>query len=130
MSIHYPTLIVILGCALVTVVPRIVPFLVVRNIGLPEPVLKWLSYIPICILTALVVENFIIQANDSVRINWPVIIVVIPTLLIALKTKSLSITVISGVGMMALLRFFFCHESSSYALELFIVSFTHAFHIV
>ncbi|MCU7709249.1 AzlD domain-containing protein [Priestia sp. JV24] len=111
MSIHYPTLIVILGCALVTVVPRIVPFLVVRNIALPEPVLKWLSYIPICILTALVVENFIIQANDSqandsVKINWPVIIVVIPTLLIALKTKSLSITVISGVGMMALLRFF------------------------
>ena len=74
MSIHFPTLIVILGCALVTVVPRIVPFLVVRNIALPEPVLKWLSYIPICILTALVVENFIIQANDSVKINWPVII--------------------------------------------------------
>lgn len=106
MSIHYSTLIVILGCALVTLVPRIVPFLVVRNIALPEPVLKWLSYIPICILTALVVQNFIIQANDSVKINWPVIIVVIPTLLIALKTKSLSITVISGVGMMALLRFF------------------------
>ena len=106
MSIHYSTLIIILGCALVTVVPRIVPFLVVRNIALPEPVLKWLSYIPICILTALVVQNFIIQVNDSVKINWPVIIVVIPTLLIALKTKSLSITVISGVGMMALLRFF------------------------
>ncbi|MCM3770463.1 MULTISPECIES: AzlD domain-containing protein [Priestia] len=106
MSIHYPTLIIILGCALVTVVPRIVPFLVVRNIALPEPILKWLSYIPICILTALVVENFIIQTNDNVKVNWPVIIVVIPTLLIALKTKSLSITVISGVGMMALLRFF------------------------
>jgi len=97
---------VILGCALVTIIPRVVPFLVVRNTNLPESVLKWLSYVPVCILTALVVENFIIQTDHSLKINWPVIIVIIPTLLVAIRTKSLSITVISGVVLMAVLRLF------------------------
>ncbi|MDQ0198235.1 AzlD domain-containing protein [Neobacillus ginsengisoli] len=106
MSINLTTVMVILGCALVTIIPRIVPFLVVRNMTLPEPVLKWLSYVPVCILTALVVESFIIQTNHSLKINWSVIIVIIPTLLVAMRTKSLSITVISGVVLMAVLRFF------------------------
>ncbi|MFP3123951.1 AzlD domain-containing protein [Ectobacillus funiculus] len=105
MSIHLTVMMVILGCAVVTIIPRIVPFLVVRNMTLPQPVLKWLSYVPVCILTALVVENFIIQTDHSLKINWPVIIVIIPTLLIAIRTKSLSITVVSGVVLMAVLRF-------------------------
>lgn len=106
MSIDLYTLLVIIGCALVTIIPRILPFAVVRNLTLPQPVLKWLSYVPICILTALVVENFTIQENNSLRINWPVIIVILPTLLITVRTKSLSITVLSGVILMAAFRFF------------------------
>jgi len=106
MSIDLFTLLVIIGCALVTIIPRILPFAFVRNLTLPQPVLKWLSYVPVCILTALVVENFTIQEHHSLKINWPVIIVIIPTLLIAVRTKSLSITVISGVVLMASFRFF------------------------
>jgi branched-subunit amino acid transport protein len=106
MSVDLTIMMVIIGCAFVTIVPRIIPFLVVRNIALPEPALKWLSYVPVCILTALVVENFIIQTDHSLKIDWSVIAVLIPTLLIAIKTRSLSITVISGVVFMAILRFF------------------------
>ncbi|MEC1621622.1 AzlD domain-containing protein [Bacillus mojavensis] len=104
MSINAYILTVIIGCALVTMIPRVVPFLVVRNISLPEPVLKWLSYVPVCILTALVVKDCMIQSNDSLTLNWQVTVVLVPTLLIALKTKSLSMTVISGVVLMAGLR--------------------------
>ncbi|MCY8105372.1 AzlD domain-containing protein [Bacillus mojavensis] len=104
MSINAYILMVIIGCALVTMIPRVVPFLVVRNISLPEPVLKWLSYVPVCILTALVVKDCMIQSNDSLTLNWQVTVVLVPTLLIALKTKSLSMTVISGVVLMAGLR--------------------------
>ncbi|WP_028399944.1 AzlD domain-containing protein [Ectobacillus panaciterrae] len=106
MSINLTILLVILGCTLVTVIPRVIPFLVVRNVNLPEPVLKWLSFVPICILTALVVESFIIETNHSLKIDWTVIIVMIPTLLVAVRTKSLSATVITGVVLMALLRLF------------------------
>ncbi|MDY7433831.1 AzlD domain-containing protein [Bacillus sp. V26] len=104
MSINTYILMVIIGCALVTMIPRVIPFLVVRNISLPEPVLKWLSYVPVCILTALVVKDCMIQSNDSLKLNWQAAVVLIPTLLIALKTKSLSMTVISGVVLMAGLR--------------------------
>ncbi len=98
---------VIIGCALVTMIPRVLPFIVVRNLNLPESVLKWLSYIPVCILTALVVESLLIQNEDSLQIDWQAVIVFIPTLVIAIKTRSLSITVIAGVIMMALVRYFF-----------------------
>ncbi|MCC2931553.1 AzlD domain-containing protein [Bacillus sp. LBG-1-113] len=104
MSINAYILMVIIGCALVTMIPRVVPFLVVRNISLPVPVLKWLSYVPVCILTALVVKDCMIHSNDSLTLNWQVTVVLVPTLLIALKTKSLSMTVISGVVLMAGLR--------------------------
>ena len=96
----------LIGCALVTFIPRILPFIFVRSIKLPKVVIKWLSFIPVCILTALVVEGLIIETEQLVSIDWQVVLVIIPTLLIALKTKSLSLTVIGGVIFMAVIRFF------------------------
>ncbi|WP_458120074.1 AzlD domain-containing protein [Paenibacillus sp. Z6-24] len=107
MTIQWTTLMVIIGCALVTMIPRVLPFMVVRNLNLPKSILQWLSYIPVCILTALVVESFLIQNEHSLQIDWQAVIVLIPTLAIAIKTRSLSITVISGIIMMALVRYFF-----------------------
>ncbi|MEC1797474.1 hypothetical protein P9D90_20595 [Bacillus mojavensis] len=49
-------------------------------------------------------KDCMIQSNDSLTLNWQVTVVLVPTLLIALKTKSLSMTVISGVVLMAGLR--------------------------
>ena len=96
----------IIGCALVTWLPRILPFIFVRNIELPDVVLKWLRYIPVCILSALVIENLLdTESQRYVTFDWPVFITFVPTLGIALITKSLSITVIAGVLIMALVRF-------------------------
>lgn len=68
----------IIGCALVTMIPRIIPFLVVRNITLPESVLKWLSYVPVCVLTALVVKDCMLQSQDFLGLNWPVAVTLDP----------------------------------------------------
>ncbi|GLC87767.1 AzlD domain-containing protein [Lysinibacillus piscis] len=97
----------IIGCALVTWLPRVIPFIFVRSIQLPAVMLKWLSYIPICILSALVIENLLDTESQSfVTLDWPIFLTFIPTVIIALLTKSLSITVITGVMIMALVRFF------------------------
>ncbi|MGW9100426.1 AzlD domain-containing protein [Priestia megaterium] len=104
MSINISTFLIILGCTIVTLIPRVLPFIFVRNVSLPEPVLKWLSFIPVCILTALVVENLYTVKNYHLTINWKVLIVLVPTILIAVRTKSLSLTVIGGVFLMALVR--------------------------
>jgi Predicted membrane protein len=97
---------IIVGCALVTWLPRIIPFIFVRNVKLPEVVLKWLSFIPICILSALVVENLLDTNGSFVTLDWPVFAAFIPTVIVAIWTKSLSTTVIVGVISMAAIRFF------------------------
>ena len=55
MSIY--SLLIILGSGIVTWLPRIIPFLLVRKLQLPDVVIRFLSYVPICILTALFVQN-------------------------------------------------------------------------
>ncbi|WP_453992308.1 AzlD domain-containing protein [Bacillus nitroreducens] len=108
MSLDISILLIILGGAIVTFLPRVIPFMVIRNIGLPKIVIKWLSFIPICIFAALIVDSFIIQDETSLlSIDWRVLTAIIPTLIIALWTKSLSITVIVGVISMATVRFLF-----------------------
>ncbi|WP_299092858.1 AzlD domain-containing protein [uncultured Metabacillus sp.] len=107
MSINLSVLLVILGCAIVTFIPRIIPFIVIRNIELPKIVVKWLSFIPICIFAALIVDNFIIENESLLSIDWSVLAAIIPTLIVAIWTKSLSVTVTAGIVCMATVRFLF-----------------------
>ncbi|PNU22289.1 branched-chain amino acid transporter AzlD [Bacillus stratosphericus] len=99
----------IVGCMIVTVIPRVVPFIFVRSIQLPEVVLKWLTFIPICIFTALIAEHLFIHTSTGtgVTIHWMYLAVLTPTVLIAVWTKSLSLTVLVGVMLMGTARWFF-----------------------
>jgi len=100
-------ILLILGCAIVTWVPRVVPFILVRSVKLPDVVLRWLAYIPVCILSALVLESLFEAEENFVAFDWLNLIAFMPTLFVAVWTKSLSKTVIVGVITMAILRFFF-----------------------
>ncbi|MEI5908870.1 AzlD domain-containing protein [Bacillus spongiae] len=107
MSINLSIFLIILGCAIVTFIPRVIPFIFVRNIDLPDVVSKWLSFIPICIFTGLIISSFIIEDGPFLSINWSILFAIIPTLIIALWTKSLSVTVLVGIICMASIRYFF-----------------------
>ncbi|NEU29708.1 AzlD domain-containing protein [bacterium LRH843] len=107
MNIDLTILMIILGSAVVTFIPRIIPFLVVRNMELPVTVTKWLSFIPVCIFTALTVDSLIIEDETLLSIDWKVLTAMIPTLIVALWTKSLSLTVIIGIVCMAAVRYLF-----------------------
>jgi branched-subunit amino acid transport protein len=97
----------ILGCALVTWLPRVIPFILVRNLELPQVVLRWLQFIPVCILSALVFQSLLNTEGKFVTLNGENTVAFVPTLLVALWTKSLSKTVIVGVLTVAILRNFF-----------------------
>lgn len=99
-------ILLILGCAIVTWIPRVVPFILVRNVKLPDIALRWLAYIPVCILSALVLESLFETKENFVAFDWLNLIAFMPTLFVAVWTKSLSKTVIVGVITMAILRFF------------------------
>lgn len=104
MSMNSTVLAVIALSALVTAIPRILPFILVRNLRLPDAVMKWLSFVPVCILTALVIENMLMQEQSRLSIDWPVLLILLPTAIIAYKYRSLSMTVVSGVLLMAIYR--------------------------
>lgn len=106
MTTSLSMLLLMIGCAIVTWLPRIIPFMLVRNVKLPDVILKWLSYIPICILSALVLESLFHSEDNMVTLDWLNVLAFIPTLIVAIYTKSLFKTVIVGVLTMALIRFF------------------------
>lgn len=97
-------LLLIVGCMLVTWLPRVLPFLFVRAVTLRPIVLRWLQYIPICILSALVFETIFQVEGRFVTIDWLHAMALLPTFVVAIWTKSLSITVLVGVVTMACLR--------------------------
>lgn len=75
---------------------------------MPEVVLKWLSFIPICIFTALIAEHLFIHTTARLSpFTGCTFAVLVPTVLIAIWTKSLSLTVLVGVMLMGTARWFF-----------------------
>lgn len=107
MNVDLSLLWLIIACALVTVIPRILPFVIVRNAQLPKPMQKWLAFIPVCLMTALVVQGAIQPAEAGLSIDGLYLLILLPTLITALWTKSLFLTVIAGVASAALLRWLF-----------------------
>ncbi|ARJ50885.1 AzlD domain-containing protein [Staphylococcus lutrae] len=91
---------------LVTLLIRIAPFVMISKVELSEKVLKWLTFIPITLFTALVVDGLIQQQQGVMgyTLNWIFIWALIPTILFALWTKSLTVTVIIGMVSVAFLR--------------------------
>ncbi len=97
---------IILGGCVVTLLPRILPVMLISKINLNEKVVKFLKYIPISILTALVASELLIS-NNKFSMNTSVIIAAIITAIVAIKKNNLLLTVIAGVISMAVLRFIF-----------------------
>lgn len=107
MTIQLSVFWIILACAAVTVIPRVLPFLVVRNMELPAVVMKWLSFIPVCLFTSLVAGGVLTQGSEGMEVDWHALLAIAPTLAVAVWTRSLALTVLVGMISMGLIRYFF-----------------------
>ena len=88
------------GMGIVTYLPRWMPLFFLAQQKLPKWFTDWLSLIPVAILCALLAP--ILFTNHSERVlelGKPEFLVAIPTLLFAVKTKSLGGTVLVGMGL-------------------------------
>ncbi|MDK4214168.1 AzlD domain-containing protein [Staphylococcus warneri] len=101
-------LIIIILCGIVTILVRVIPFMMISRVNLPDVLIRWLSFIPITLFTALVLDGLIQQHEGSVgyTLNVSFIIALIPTILLAIYTRSLTWTILGGIAFIALLRFF------------------------
>lgn len=86
------------GMGLVTYLPRALPLLYLAHKELPRWFMDWLSLIPAAILSALLAPILFADAGTrTLAFGKPELIVAVPTLLFAIKTRSLGGTVIVGM---------------------------------
>ena len=92
--------------ALVTFIPRYIPFVILSRCRIPDTMKIWLSYVPVAVLAALLAPAIFAPAGTlsiSLTAN-PFFWASIPLFIIAYYTKNLFITVLSGMIIIALLR--------------------------
>ena len=98
-------LLAILLSALVTWIPRVLPFILVKYKGLPPMVERFLKYLPVSIIFALILSSVTnAKTGQLPSFKWLDLMAVFPTTYIAFKYKNLILTVICGVILVALLR--------------------------
>jgi branched-subunit amino acid transport protein len=97
----------ILGMALVTYIPRLLPVIFLSSKRLPRFLETWLSYIPAAVLAALVSPTLLVdQQRINLASNNIFLWAAIPTALVAWKTKNLFLSVLLGMGIVVLGRLF------------------------
>ncbi|CYU94255.1 AzlD domain-containing protein [Streptococcus suis] len=101
-------LLIILVSALVTWVPRVLPFVLTQNKSLPPRMVKFLSFLPITIIFALTLSSIMDEKVGTL----PSLLLVeslalIPTFLVVLRTKNILLAVVIGVLTTATLRLLF-----------------------
>lgn len=101
MDIRPNIALIILGCALVTALPRIVPMVVLSRLAIPKWLTDWLSFIPITIMVAIVAQEVLLPSGTPDPGRSTVLLgVSLVTLVVAVATRSLFITVLAGASLM------------------------------
>jgi len=97
----YPEyLYLLLGMGAVTYLPRMLPLVALAHRKLPQGVVDWLGFIPVAILSSLVAPAlFAESATRSFAFGKLELWVTLPTLLFAVRTRSLGGTVVVGMGL-------------------------------
>jgi len=98
------TLVLILGMALVTFLPRFLPMAFLSRWVLPEKTRVGLSYFPVAILSAIVFPIFFSEGN-GVEIQPQYLLAALPVFIFAWKVKSLWGSVVLGMAVYWLLGF-------------------------
>ncbi|OPA75293.1 branched-chain amino acid ABC transporter [Paenibacillus selenitireducens] len=108
MDIRWNVFLVILGAAFVTFIPRVLPLMVLSRTKLPEWGMRWLHYVPIAVMAALIGQELLVHDGKASSITQYIeLIAALPTFWVAIKTRSLLLTVIVGILSVMVLRFIF-----------------------
>lgn len=108
MEVTSYVLLIIIGSAIVTFIPRVLPLVLFSRIQIPQWGINWLKHVPIAVMAALLAQELLIVENKfSITGNLLELLAAIPAFVIAILTRSLLGTVLVGVASLMILRFFF-----------------------
>ena len=106
MEVRWSIFLIILGSALVTFIPRVLPIAILSRVELPEWAMRWLSYVPIAVMAALVGQELLMPNGKLEPLHKNLeLIAALPAFIIAIVTRSLLGTVVAGIISLMVLRF-------------------------
>jgi branched-subunit amino acid transport protein len=88
-----------LGLALVTYLPRFLPLYVLSRVKIPRLFIVWLSYVPVAVLAALVAPG-LLMAEGQLFFSWQnrYLLASLPTFIVTIKTKNMLLTILAGLA--------------------------------
>lgn len=106
MEVRWEILVIILGAAAVTFVPRVLPLMVMSRFVLPQWVMRWLGYVPVAVMAALVAQEVLTQSGKIV-LSWgnPELWAAVLAFVAAILSRSLLATVLAGIIALMALRY-------------------------
>ncbi len=98
-------ILLILGMMAVTFGVRYVPLLIVGRVTLPDEVIRALRFVPVAVLTAIVVPAMLMpQGNLELQLTNAYLVAGIVALVVSWRTKNLLLTIVVGMGFFLLWR--------------------------
>ncbi|GMK44434.1 AzlD domain-containing protein [Paenibacillus glycanilyticus] len=105
MEIRWDILAIIIGASIVTFLPRVLPLVVLSRLQIPDLAMRWLSYIPVAVMAALLGNELLMTDGKLTSLKENIeLFAALPTFLVAIFTRSLLGTIITGVISVMLLR--------------------------
>lgn len=105
-------LLLILGMAIVTYIPRVAPLMLLSSRNLNPLFMRWLEMVPPAVLAALLAPELCLTdgpGTDKVlfaSFDNVFMLAAVPAFLVGCLTRSFFYTIIAGMGTVALLRHF------------------------
>lgn len=91
----------------VTYLPRILPMLLLSGRNLSPWIIRWLSYVPATVLSALLLPGLVCQEQQlALNLDNIFLLAAIPTFFVAVRFSSFFGTVATGMVVVALGRYF------------------------
>jgi len=91
---------IVIGMGFVTFIPRLLPVYFLSGRTLPGWFVEWLDLIPAAVLSALLLPALVTTGNPRVFSPFGLeMIAAVPTFLVAIRTGSLGLTVVTGMGL-------------------------------
>ncbi len=92
--------------AIVSYIPRALPLIAFNKMEFPPILVKWLSYIPVAVLAALLTPDlFVFQDQFNLSLAKVSLFAAIPTFIVAIFSKSMVWALLVGMGSYALFQF-------------------------
>jgi branched-subunit amino acid transport protein len=99
---------IVAGMVAVTYLPRLIPMLILSRMEIPEGFRRWLQFVPVAVLSALLAPNILLQNGGlALRLDNTYLLAAVPTVIVAARFKNIFLTVLCGIICLMMIRFAF-----------------------